>query len=317
VFSEEENKMKDATEVMADTHEPGSLETVLSCVEPRADHVIYSTGDHIPSGMKGPEREMVDSLRASGVKDVRPALEKAYKEDPEYRKAVDAHYQKTVVNMRARIQALKNLKVGVITGAGNQDFAVGKKIKENYGGPDIFKDFDFSRMAPLLDDEYEKYIGLKFVLQPDACMEGETAVVFVPHNPAYRKDKRPFEEILEECRKPGFENDKIVWQEPIRRSERVLILSHQSIDCTRMGLPDEARDAYTDPGNRALITFFYEFACEAVGAENVQLVHGHHHKPYQQYEFRGSRVHNLDIGDLLLVDRYTGETEVQHLFQRF
>jgi hypothetical protein len=248
--------MEDRIQIIADTHEPGSLETFLWMLQ----GTIYSTGDHIPSGMSGPERELVDKLKASGVKDVRPELQRMYQEDPDYRKAVDESYQKTIMNQNIRKKALEQSKVRIISAAGNQDFAVGKKIVENYGGENILHDF--------------KDAGLEFVFEPTVYPVGDTAVVLVPHNPEYRGDKRTFEEISEE-----ITTDENI-EEVLDSAERVLILSHQSIDCSAMGLPKEKVDAFTEPGNRALITAYYDAARQLVGPENVQLIHGHHHKPH-------------------------------------
>ncbi len=308
-------------DIFADTHEPGSLETLLYFLRHGSTSkggsfsagAIYSTGDHIPSGMRGPERELVDKIRAEGVKDVRPFLAKKYEEDPEYRTRVDAHNQKTIVNQNARKEVLRQKRRKIISCAGNQDIVVGRKLKEKYGGENILEDF--------------KDTGLNFWLTPGVSKEYEMAFLMVPYSLDLRTDKRQFEEIREEVKsseylskvKKAIEKKYVSFEQKSvsAKTERITILSHQSIDCTGMGLPEEARDAYTEPGNRALITAYYELACELVGPENVQLVHGHHHKPYNQYEFRGSKVHNLDIGDILSVDIYTGETEVKHVFQRY
>jgi hypothetical protein len=297
------NKMK--IEIIADTHEPGSLETILWFLgmkhgvgKPR--DYVYSTGDHIPSGMKGPEREYVDKLRGKkGVKNVGPFLAKRYEEDPEYREAVDVHNQKTIVNQNARKKVIYESGIKIRSCAGNQDWIVGKKIKDRYGGENILEDFGGT--------------GLEFALAPTATSKGNTFMIMLPYDLAAKKEKRSYEELMREVRKE-LETDPKFTETPYKR---VLILSHQSIDCTGMGLPDEARDAYTESLNRVIITAHYEAARDLVGPENVQLVHGHHHTPYMQYEFNGSRVHNLDIGDILSVDSETGETEVQHVFQRF
>lgn len=300
--------MEGGIEIIADTHEPGSLETLLGVMRSRFNPV-YSTGDHIPSGMSGPDRKMVDKLRAQGVKDIAPALAKAYEEDAGYKAEVDAHYQKTIVNMDARKCALERAEVEIVTCAGNQDFAVGKKLKRYGYQFDIFKDF---KGNAVVDDIREKITwGLEFQFKPTA-KEYEyigTSIILVPYDEGLGKGKRAFEEI-----KSGISIDQGILKK-IANVERVLLLSHQSPDCTLMGLPESARDAYTEPGNRALITAYYELAAGIVGPKNVQLVHGHHHTPYKQYEFRGSKVHNLNIGDLLLVDPKTGDSEIKHVVQ--
>jgi len=293
--------MEDRIEIFADTHEPGSLEMMLGFLDHNSPSGnAYSTGDHIPSGMKGPDRELCDKLRKEkGITDVQPALVKAYEEDPEFRRASDEHYQKTIANMAMRRQALKRWmnKSPIYSCPGNQDYAVSKKMSERYGAGDVF----------------EAAIGTMLVFIQDVSLfrEGNIGVLLVPYTPSLKK--YTFEEAKEKLAEKRFkERDG----SSLKGVKRFLLLSHQSIDCTAMGLPEKKRDTYTDPGNRALITHYYEFARNIVGPENVQMVHGHHHTPYVQYEFRGSKVHNLDIGDLLLVDE-TGETEVKHVMQRF
>ena len=292
-------------QIIADTHEPGSLEGLLWV----AERVIYSTGDHIPSGMHGADRKMVDKIRAAGVKDVGPALAKAYEEDPEFRKASDADYMKTIANMATRRLAIKHKKAHILSGAGNQDFSVGAKIRDKYQGPDVFEYFDSVDADNCPMPELENWVGMHFSFDPTVYMEDRTAVLLVPHNPGYRKDKRPFEEI-----KGEMQEDEGVCSE-LDKAERVLLLSHQSIDCTAMGLPEGKRDAFTDPGNRALIETYHQAACARVGAQNVQMVHGHHHTPHKVYEFNGSKVHNMNIGDLLTVDAKTGEAKVKHVLR--
>ncbi|MEE9525452.1 MAG: hypothetical protein V3V78_02480 [Candidatus Woesearchaeota archaeon] len=290
-------------QIIGDTHEPGSLETMLWFLGDE----VYSTGDHIPSGMSGADRKMVDKLRAEGVKDVKPELDRLYKEDEEYRKEVDSDYAKIVANMETRRDALLKAQKHIVSCAGNQDFPVGKKVKEKYGGLDIFKDFLCGYGIA------EEFFGIGFYKKPEIFREGSTAIVLVPHDPSYRKDERSYEEIKEGIEKEASEGYNLELFVHDWNINRALILSHQSIDCTLMGLPEGKRDAYTEPGNRALISAYYEEACSSVGSRNVQLVHGHHHTPYMQYEFNGSKVHNLNIGDLLEVDSESGETEVRHI----
>ncbi len=222
----------------------------------------------------------------------------------------------TIANMETRRLAIKHSKAHILSCAGNQDFSVGAKIKDKYQGPDVFEYFDSVDAGNCPMPELENWVGLKFSFDPTVYMEGKTAVLLVPHNPGYRKDKRPFEEIKE-----GIQEDEGVCSE-LDNAERVILLSHQSIDCTGMRLPEgkrrnafTERDAFTEPGNRALIETYHQAACARVGAQNVQMVHGHHHKPHQVYEFNGSKVHNMNIGDLLLVDAKTGEAEVKHVLR--
>jgi phage host-nuclease inhibitor protein Gam len=301
-WESEEPTSVDPIKIIADTHEPGSLETLLWAFE-RLD-TVFSTGDHIPSGMHSPDRKVVDRLKSEGVTDIQAELLKLYNEDHDYRAAVDAHYQKTIANLAIRRYALEKAEVDIVSCAGNQDFIVGRKLKKHGYTGDLFNDFRFYEKDP----ETGKYSwGLQFEFKPFATSIGKTGILLVPYDEERSKDQRPCEEIS-----AGIAIDKDVTQD-LSDVSYVILLSHQSVDPTGMGVKPETVKAYTDSGNMALIKAYYQFARDIVGPKNVQLVHGHHHAQYRQYDFQGSRVHNLNIGDLLLVDPENFETKVKYV----